>query len=77
MDWSDFKARALGKLEYAKANKLADPRIYYLLDMINQKEDLVTTSSCSGRILSLAKGPSKKETYMYKKWHDPANQKRF
>ena len=72
MRWEEFKNRSLEKLEYAKREGLADPRIYYLLDYINSKEGLVTTSSCSGRILLLAKGPSKKETYMYKKWHDPA-----
>lgn len=70
--WEEFKSRALSKLSYAREHNLADEKIFYLLDYINSKEGYVTTSSCSGRILLLAKGPSKKETYMYKKWHDKA-----
>ena len=69
MDFQKYKENAMKKLEEAKKEGKADKPIYELLNVINAKEDYFTTSSCSGRILLLKGGETKKDSSFYKRWH--------
>ncbi|MFA5050034.1 MAG: hypothetical protein WC501_03425 [Candidatus Micrarchaeia archaeon] len=69
MDWQKFKKQKERKLSEAVAGNLADERIIPLLRKINENENLVTSSSCSGRIALLSIEKGKKDANFYKKWH--------
>jgi len=69
--WKEFRKQRLKALEDALAAKKVDEGIIPLLKKINDNENLVTTSSCFGRIVLLGFDLEKrKETAtFYKKWH--------
>ncbi|NPA76839.1 MAG: hypothetical protein GXN93_03740 [Candidatus Diapherotrites archaeon] len=71
--WEEYRKRHLRKYEAARNAGAVDPPIVKILDIINSREDYVTTSSCSGRIAILAASEREKkgETYFYRKWHRP------
>jgi len=73
MDWFEAKRRALTMLEeHIRAGRV-DEDVLDLLRAINSREDLFTTSSCSGRIqLYEAELPGMKfELRTVGKWHRP------
>ncbi len=49
--------------------KQVDERVLGILDKINSKPKLVTSSSCSGRITLLEITEKKGDAHFYKKWH--------
>ncbi len=66
-----FKKGKLEGLREAVEKGLADRDVFELLEMINSKEALVTTSSCSGRI-QLIQAPdtgNKVDSAVLGKWH--------
>jgi tRNA wybutosine-synthesizing protein 3 len=71
--WKRYREKHLGKYENARRAGAADAPIVPLLDAINEHEEYVTTSSCSGRVTLLATDRSEKKgvSYFYRKWHRP------
>jgi tRNA wybutosine-synthesizing protein 3 len=71
MDWRKFKSQKLKELKEHVESGKADARIMALVDKINEAPDLVTTSSCTGRIVLLEfdLDERKKTSEFYKKWH--------
>src|SRR3989338_5898199 len=71
MYWKMFKKQKLEELENASQENKVDDSITPLLNILNKHENIVTTSSCYGRIVlleyDLKKG--KRESNFYKKWH--------
>jgi tRNA wybutosine-synthesizing protein 3 len=63
------KKENLRKLKEALEKQEVDPPIIPLLEIINRHRDLVTTSSCSGRILLLYRRGKKIESEKYMSWH--------
>jgi len=59
------------QLEQAKKDGKADEDAYPLLDLINSKENMYTTSSCAGRIclLETTRQGSKKDARLLERWH--------
>ncbi len=67
-DFERRKEEFLRKLEGAKERGEVDKDITPILDFINSLEDYFTTSSCSGRIILLKPGRTKKESeFLFKK----------
>lgn len=71
--WESYRAKHLRRYLDARARGAVDPPIVPLLDLINNHQDYITTSSCSGRVVLLATGPREKkgESFFYRKWHRP------
>lgn len=71
MSWTAFRKTRLQDLEKALKERKADEQIVPLLNSINQNKNLVTTSSCFGRIVLLQfdLDQRKKTSKFYKKWH--------
>lgn len=73
MSWKNYRETKIAALRKAIVEQKADKNILALLERINVNPDLVTLSSCSGRIdllvYDIEKG--KKESTHYAKWHDP------
>ncbi|MEM4361013.1 MAG: hypothetical protein QXV83_02635 [Candidatus Anstonellaceae archaeon] len=69
MDWEAFKERKLEQLAMAIEAGEVDRKILPLLNLINQKNGLVSSSSCSGRILILKIKKSKKDAKKLLVWH--------
>jgi tRNA wybutosine-synthesizing protein 3 len=71
MSWERFKETKLKKFDDHLKEKKVDELIINLLNKINKNKDLVTTSSCAGRIVLLefdiAEG--KKTARFFRKWH--------
>ncbi len=69
MDWKKFKLQTEKNLKTAIEKGAVDEKIISLLNKINEKENLVTSSSCSGRIALLSIKNGKKDAAFYQKWH--------
>lgn len=71
--WEAYRRRHLHRYAQARRNGEVDAPIVPLLDLINSREDMVTTSSCSGRVVLLETDVSerKRESAFYRKWHGP------
>lgn len=70
-NWVQFRTSRLKMLEDAISSGKADEKAIPLLRSINKNESLVTTSSCSGRIVLLRFDieNAKRESAFYKRWH--------
>jgi tRNA wybutosine-synthesizing protein 3 len=79
MSWETYRASRLAAYKKALAEGKVDSRIVSLLDNINRNPDLVTLSSCSGRIdlliFEIEKG--KDSAKHYAKWHSPVEREDF
>jgi tRNA wybutosine-synthesizing protein 3 len=74
MSWLTYKQRKLNALNAAIKDKNADKEIIPLLKKINKNPNLVSLSSCSGRIVLLQLDEQgKKAAKFYAKWHEPAD----
>src|SRR3989338_5278891 len=71
MYWKMFKKQKLEELENASQENKVDDSITPLLNILNKHENIVTTSSCYGRIVlleyDLKKGKKKKKKKKKKK----------
>ena len=52
MEFSQYKANAMKKLDYAKSEGLVDEGVIEVLNAFNSHPDIFTTSSCAGRSVS-------------------------
>lgn len=78
MSWRTFRQSKLAAYEKANKEKRVDERIVKLLGKINANKDLVSLSSCSGRIvLLMVDEQGKKNASFYAKWHKPADAEEF
>lgn len=70
--WSDYKKEKIESYEKAKKEGKVDEDIVPLLDKINEKENYVTLSSCSGRIavIDLNCFGDKRDSEFFGKWHN-------
>jgi tRNA wybutosine-synthesizing protein 3 len=72
--WEKYKQQKINSLNSAIEKKLVDQQILKLLKKINKNPSLVSSSSCSGRIVLLQLGEEgKKSASFYAKWHTPAD----
>lgn len=73
MHWEKFKESTLRDFETHLANGRIDELILDLISKINCNLELVTTSSCSGRIVLLEfdLNEGKRTAGFFKKWHRP------
>jgi len=73
--WKKFKEDRLKVFENALKRNKIDEGITALAKKINKNENLVTTSSCFGRIVFLGSDITsrKKTAEFYKKWHKSAD----
>lgn len=71
--WESYRRHHLRRYTDAKKRGEVDAPILPLLDLINSQRDMVTTSSCSGRVVLLETDVSerKRESAFYRKWHRP------
>lgn len=70
MSWQTYKQTKMASLKAAIKEGKADKLILPLLRKINLNPDLVSLSSCSGRIvLLMADESGKKNASFYAKWH--------
>lgn len=71
MTWLEFRKTRLLALEKGLGQNKVDEPVLLLLDSINKNKQLVTTSSCAGRIVLLEFDISKRKqtSKFYKKWH--------
>ncbi len=67
----DIKSVTLNKLNEALSSGLVDEEVIPLLSILNSKEGLVTTSSCSGRyqLISVPRAGDKVGSNILGKWH--------
>jgi len=67
----DIKSNTLKKLNEAVSQGLVDEEVMPLLSILNSKEGLVTTSSCSGRfqLISVPTAGDKLGSNIVGKWH--------
>jgi tRNA wybutosine-synthesizing protein 3 len=67
----DAKDNALRSLEKACHDELVDPGIKSVLDLLNQKEEYYTSSSCAGRVmvLQIPVLGDKQKAEILGKWH--------
>ena len=78
MNWPIYKQQKLDSLNVAIEKNLADPQILKLLKKINKNPNLVSLSSCSGRIVLLMVDESgKKNAGFFGKWHSPIDIEEF
>ena len=73
MEFSQYKAKAMGKLENAKSEGLVDEGVIEVLDAFNSHPDIFTTSSCAGRLqlIVLPDIGRKDSVELRKTWHRP------
>ncbi len=73
--WKDFRKTRMQVLNKVVKEKKVDEKILKLLQKINENPDLVTISSCFGRVvlLSFDVMKTKKTSRFYKKWHRRVN----
>jgi tRNA wybutosine-synthesizing protein 3 len=71
--WKAYREHHLRRLKEAKERGEVDIPIIPLLDLLNTYPNIVTTSSCSGRIILLAtdENESKAASFFHRKWHRP------
>ncbi len=70
MMWKEFRQKKLSELnEHIKKEKV-DEQISPLIELINKNQNLVTSSSCSGRLSLLSMQESKKDASFYAKFHE-------
>ncbi len=71
--WKTYRRKHLRKLEEALKEEAVDVPIIPVLNVINNKEEFVTTSSCSGRVVLLATDlyERKEPSSFVGKWHRP------
>lgn len=67
--WATFKKGKLDSLEKFREKRQVDENVLVLLDTINSNKKLVTSSSCSGRIVLLEISEKKGDAKFYEKWH--------
>ena len=69
--FSQFKIQTLTKLQNAIKNNEVDKKVRSILDIINDLDSYVTTSSCAGRIIlmQLPEVGDKKHAIFLGKWH--------
>ncbi|MFN3909714.1 MAG: tRNA-wybutosine modification methyltransferase TYW3 [Candidatus Anstonellaceae archaeon] len=70
MNWDEFKEKKLLALKKAMKNNEVDKKIISLLKFLNSQKELVSSSSCSGRVLLLYIKKSKKDAKKFFVWHD-------
>ena len=73
MEFSEYKAKAMKKLEEALSKGLVDEGVISVLNSFNSHPDIFTTSSCAGRIqlIVLPDIGRKDSVELRKKWHRP------
>ena len=73
MEFSEYKAKAMKKLEEALSKGLVDEGVISVLNSLNSHPDIFTTSSCAGRIqlIVLPDIGRKDSVELRKKWHRP------
>jgi tRNA wybutosine-synthesizing protein 3 len=71
MGFNQYKASRLRMLENDLESGRADEKIMPLIRLINSDPNLISTSSCSGRIVLLESpdNQDKSSTSFYRKWH--------
>ena len=74
MEFSQYKSKAMQKLESALSEDLVDEGVISVLNSFNSHPDIFTTSSCAGRIqlIVLPDIGRKDSVELRKKWHRPA-----
>lgn len=73
MEFSQYKANAMKKLEYALSEGLVDEGVISVLNSFNSHPDIFTTSSCAGRLqlIVLPDIGRKDSVALRKTWHRP------
>ncbi len=71
--WDKFKASTLLSLQKAIDNREVDPMLIDFLLKINKASNIVTTSSCAGRVMILIPGEKKNETKRCFISHEPVS----
>jgi len=73
MEFSQYKSKAMQKLESALSDGLVDEGVISVLNSFNSHPDIFTTSSCAGRIqlIVLPDIGRKDSVELRKKWHRP------
>jgi tRNA wybutosine-synthesizing protein 3 len=71
MEFSQYKANAMKKLEYALSEGLVDEGVISVLNSFNSHPDIFTTSSCAGRLqlIVLPDIGRKDSVALRKTWH--------
>jgi tRNA wybutosine-synthesizing protein 3 len=78
MSWQTYKQRKLASLAQAENKGELDHQIKKLLKKINSNPNLVSLSSCSGRMVLLMVDESgKKGAAFFAKWHKPLDPEEF
>lgn len=77
MNWEEFKQKKMALLKKAIECGKVDKKIIKLLEFLNAQKGIVTTSSCSGRILLLKIKKNKKDAKKFFVWHDKVKEKEF
>ena len=73
MEFNQYKAKAMEKLEEAKSEDLVDEGVIEVLNAFNSHPDIFTTSSCAGRLqlIVLPDIGRKDSVELRKTWHSP------
>ena len=73
MEFNQYKAKAMEKLEEAKSEDLVDEGVIEVLNAFNSHPDIFTTSSCAGRLqlIVLPDIGRKNSVELRKTWHSP------
>ena len=73
MEFNQYKAKAMEKLEEAKSKDLVDEGVIEVLNAFNSHPDIFTTSSCAGRLqlIVLPDIGRKDSVELRKTWHSP------
>ncbi|RZD36427.1 MAG: hypothetical protein CXT75_06855 [Methanobacteriota archaeon] len=73
MEFNQYKANAMKKLNYAKSEGLVDEGVIEVLSAFNSHPDIFTTSSCAGRLqlIVLPDIGRKDSVELRKTWHRP------
>jgi len=73
MEFSQYKSKAMEKLEYALSEGLVDEGVISVLNALNSHPDIFTTSSCAGRLqlIILPDIGRKDSVELRKTWHRP------
>ena len=73
MEFSQYKAKAMKKLEEALSEGLVDEGVIPVLNAFNSHPDIFTTSSCAGRLqlIVLPDIGRKDSVELREKWHRP------
>ena len=73
MEFNQYKAKAMEKLEEAKSEDLVDEGVVEVLNAFNSHPDIFTTSSCAGRLqlIVLPDIGRKDSVELRKTWHSP------